>query len=68
MSNGLIMHVSQRFYDVLQILNCLLDIEASNLIQIIEKSPSVHILHYQVDIFIFLEHPVEFDDVRVVEG
>jgi len=60
------MHVHKRFDYVSQILNGLSDVEIVHFIEVVEKSPSVHILECKIDVFLVLEAAIKPDDVGML--
>ncbi len=37
-------------------------------IEVVEKSPAVHVLHYKVNVFFFFEKSKKFNNVWMVQG
>ena len=65
MSDGFLVHVNQCFYYVLKEAHCLSDSQSARLVQVLEKSATVHVLHHQIHILRVFKAAVELDDIRV---
>ena len=68
MCDGLFMQVGQCFDDVSQEINSLLQVEIADLVEIVEESSSVHVLHGQIDVILVLEKAIEPNDVGMVKA
>lgn len=68
MSDGFVVHVCKSLYDVPQVIHCLTEGNAVDLVEIVEKRAPVQQLHHQIDAVTFLKHSVKLDDIGVVEA
>lgn len=67
MSNGFVVHISQCFNNIFQILGGIFNIDHADFVETVKKGPSVHVLHNQINELLLFEDSKEFDDVRMVE-
>jgi hypothetical protein len=62
-----LVHVDDGLNDVSQVLYCLSETEGAHLVEVVEESASVEVLHHQVDVRPLLEAAVETDYVWVLQ-